>query len=105
MFGEPMRGILLDLDGVLYNSEEPIVGAAETIQWIKAGKIPHLYVTNTTSRGRSVLIEKFRRFGIEADPSQIMSPCVAAAEWLRARNDGESAFFVSPKALEEFEGI
>jgi len=100
-----MRGILLDLDGVLYNSEDPIEGAAETIQWIKAADTPYLYVTNTTSRGRSALIEKFRRFGISADRGQILSPCVAAAEWLRARSDGKAAFFVRPKALEEFEGV
>ncbi len=100
-----MRGILLDLDGVLYNSEEPIEGAAETIQWIKTKAIPYLYVTNTTSRGWSALIEKFRRFGIAAAPDRIWSPCVAAAEWLRAHGEGKAALFVRPKALEEFEGV
>jgi phospholysine phosphohistidine inorganic pyrophosphate phosphatase len=100
-----MRGILFDLDGVLYNSEEPIGGAADTVRWVKAKGIPHLYVTNTTSRGRSALVEKLRGFGIVADRNQIMTPCVAAAEWLRAHHEGAVALFVRPKTLEEFEGI
>ncbi len=100
-----MRGILFDLDGVLYNSEEQIEGAAETIRWIKANRIPHLYVTNTTSRGRSALIEKLGRFGVAADRDQIMTPSVAAAEWLRTQNNGRIALFVAPKALEEFERL
>jgi phospholysine phosphohistidine inorganic pyrophosphate phosphatase len=100
-----MRGILFDLDGVLYNSEEPIAGAAETIRWLKAKGIPCLYVTNTSSRGRSALIEKLHRFGIEADQRQIMTPCTAAAQWLRSHKNGKVALFVRPKTLEEFEGV
>jgi len=97
-----MRGILFDLDGVLYNSEEPIGGAAEVVRWAQAKGIPHLYVTNTTSCGRSELVDKLRRFGITADQGQIMTPCVAAAEWLRTRKEGKAALFLRPKALAEF---
>jgi phospholysine phosphohistidine inorganic pyrophosphate phosphatase len=100
-----MRGILFDMDGVLYNSEEPIAGAAETIRWLKAKGIPYLYVTNTSSRGRSLLVDKLHHFGIDADQGQIMTPCAAAAEWLRMRKDGPAALFVRPKTLEEFEGL
>jgi phospholysine phosphohistidine inorganic pyrophosphate phosphatase len=100
-----MRGILFDLDGVLYNSEEPIEGAAETLDWVTAKGIPHLFVTNTTSRGRSALVEKLARFGIQAGRNQILTPCSAAAEWLRTRKDGSVALFVTRKALEEFEGL
>ncbi|MBN1570761.1 MAG: TIGR01458 family HAD-type hydrolase [Acidobacteria bacterium] len=100
-----MRGILFDLDGVLYNSEEQIEGAARTVRWVNENGIPYLYVTNTTSRGRSVLIEKLRRFGIPAKRDQIMTPCVTAAEWMKIHGDGRVALFVSPKAIEEFEGL
>ena len=44
-----MRGILFDLDGVLYNGDEPIAGAAEAVEWVRGHQIPHLFVTNTTS--------------------------------------------------------
>jgi phospholysine phosphohistidine inorganic pyrophosphate phosphatase len=100
-----MHGILFDLDGVLYNSEEPIDGAADAVGWAQANNIPHLYVTNTTSRGRAALADKLRRFGIRTYQSRILTPCRAAAEWLRRRDDGAAALFVSPDARIEFEGV
>lgn len=100
-----MQAILFDLDGVLYNSDEPIPGAAEALAWVKAQQIPHLFVTNTTSRSREVLAEKLGRFGISADVSQILSPCVAAADWLRANGDGPIAVFVPPATRREFVGL
>jgi phospholysine phosphohistidine inorganic pyrophosphate phosphatase len=100
-----MRGILLDLDGVLYNSEEPIDGAAQTAGWIQANGIPHLFVTNTTSRGRAALAEKLARFGIPAGRDEILTPCNAAAEWLRKRHDGHTALFVDSRARVEFESV
>ena len=83
-----MRGILFDLDGVLYNSEEAIDGSADVVNWVQSENIPHLFVTNTTSRGRTELVQKLKSFGIKAELDQILTPCVAAAEWLRARSDG-----------------
>jgi phospholysine phosphohistidine inorganic pyrophosphate phosphatase len=100
-----MRGILFDMDGVLYNSEEAIEGAAETIRWVQSKNIPYLYVTNTTSRSRIHLVEKLKRFGIEASLDRIMTPCVAASEWLRMHSNGSVALFVSQKAFVEFDGL
>lgn len=100
-----MQGILFDLDGVLYNSETSISGAAEAVAWVQTKGIPHLFVTNTTSRGRAELAEKLNGFGIHADPSRILTPCTAAAEWIKKRNDGKTALFVAPRARTEFEQV
>jgi phospholysine phosphohistidine inorganic pyrophosphate phosphatase len=100
-----MQGLLFDLDGVIYNTEEPIDGAAETIAWVQRENIPHLFVTNTTSRGRTELTEKLQRFGIDAGRDRILTPCSAAADWLRDHAQGPAALFVPPAAYEEFHGI
>ena len=100
-----MRGILFDMDGVLYNSEDPIKGAAEALAWVRQKAIPHLFVTNTTSRGRDVLVQKLDRLGIQASRDSILTPCVAAIQWLREQPAGKVALFVAPKALSEFEGL
>jgi len=89
-----MQAILFDLDGVLYNSEEPIDGAADAVGWVQSKGIPHLFVTNTTSRGRTALLEKLHRLGIRAERHQIVPPCVAAAEWLKARVDRKAAVWL-----------
>ncbi len=55
-----LRGILFDLDGVLYNAGEVIAGAAESLTWTRRRQIPHLFVTNTTSRPR---LRQARNYG------------------------------------------
>src|SRR5262249_49913194 len=103
--GQDLRGILFDLDGVLYNSGALIPGAIEAVRWVRERGIPHLYVTNTTSRARAVLAAKLSAFGFEATESEILSPCVAAANWLRTRGSEPIALFVRPSTLSEFDGL
>jgi phospholysine phosphohistidine inorganic pyrophosphate phosphatase len=100
-----MRGILFDMDGVLYNAEEPIEGSTDVFDWIQSNNIPHLFVTNTTSRSRAHLVEKLNRFGIKAEPDEILTPCVVAAGWLRMRSHKPVALFVAKKAWTEFHGL
>jgi HAD superfamily hydrolase (TIGR01458 family) len=102
---DDVRGILFDMDGVLYNSGSLIPGAVETLEWVRIRAIPHLFVTNTTSRSRSALARKLEAFGIRAEESAILTPAVAAVEWLRANGSGDIALFVRPAAREEFAGL
>ncbi len=101
----PPQAILFDLDGVLYNAGQPIAGAAETIAWAWEKQIPHLFVTNTTSRPRSALVEKLARFGIETEASRIHTPAAAAVSWLQSQAAGKVALFLRRPARVEFEGL
>ena len=92
--GVEPRGILFDMDGVLYDADRPIAGAAETVGWVKSQAIPHLFVTNTTSRSRADLVHKLAGFGIDAAEPDILTPTGAVAEWLRADAKGSVAAFV-----------
>jgi phospholysine phosphohistidine inorganic pyrophosphate phosphatase len=100
---------LFDMDGVLYNDTVPIAGAREALEWVRREQMPHLFVTNTSSRSRSHLAEKLVRFGIAADLNQcandILSPPAAAGDWLRAHAEGPVALFVPEKARAEFAGL
>jgi ribonucleotide monophosphatase NagD (HAD superfamily) len=62
------------MDGVLYDADRPIAGAAETVGWVKSQGIPHLFVTNTTSRSREDLVHKLAGFAIDAAEPDIL-PC------------------------------
>jgi HAD superfamily hydrolase (TIGR01458 family) len=103
--GEPLRAILFDMDGVLYNSDTPIRGAAEALARVSGEGIPHLFVTNTTSQPRVALRDKLARFGIEASMEQILTPPVAAAHWLGTRADLRVALFVTKATQGEFVGL
>ena len=100
-----MRGVLFDMDGVLYNSDRPIPGAVEAVGWVRERAVPHLFVTNTTSRDRTVLVEKLRGFGLETTAEQILTPAVAVTQWLGQAGEGPVALFLRPATRREFAGI
>lgn len=100
-----MQALLFDMDGVLYNSEEPIPGAAEALAWVRSREIPHLFVTNTTSRGPGALAEKLTRLGMSANHSDIITPCEATADWLRSQGATRVALFLRPAARLAFDGL
>lgn len=96
------KALLIDLDGVIYEGERAVDGAVETVRWIRDEGIPCLFLTNTTSRPRSALVEKLAGLGVEADEDDILTPPVAAAAWLEERGVDTVAAFVPEATAAEF---
>ena len=69
-----MSAVLFDLDGVLYEGDKAIDGAAEAVDWFVANNIPHLFLTNTTSKPRSALVEKLFGYGITTNEDEYLTP-------------------------------
>jgi len=100
-----MRSLLIDLDGVLYEGDDPIPGAADAMDWLDVAAIPHVFVTNTTSRPRSAIVEKLAKLGISIGEDDILTPPVAAAAWLAENSHGPVALFVPEATRDEFTGV
>lgn len=95
--------ILFDLDGVFYQADQAIVGAVDVARWAKDKAIPHLFLTNTSSKPRSALVDKLAGFGIDTDESYLFTPPVAVVRWLQQNLAGEKiALFVPDKTKAEF---
>ena len=45
--------MLIDIDGVLTVSWQPLPGAVAALRWLRAAGLPLALVTNTTSRPRA----------------------------------------------------
>lgn len=97
-----MPGILFDLDGVFYVGDAPVPGAAEALHWVRREAIPHLFLTNTTSRPRSALVDKLAGMGIRVEAGEILTPPVAAGRWLREHGADDAALFVPEATRAEF---
>jgi phospholysine phosphohistidine inorganic pyrophosphate phosphatase len=100
-----MAALLIDLDGVIYEGNVLVTGARESIAWLEVERIAHLFVTNTTSRPRAALVQKLDRLGISVDPDRILTPPVAAVEWLGEHIDGPIALFVPEATRVEFQSL
>lgn len=97
-----MAAILFDLDGVLYEGNHAIEGACEAIDWFNKNNIPHLFLTNTSSRPRAALVDKLSAFGISTSVDQFLTPPLAAAHWLKNNTNGPVALFIPDATREEF---
>ena len=98
--------ILFDLDGVFYQGEQALPGATSVADWVREAGIPHLFLTNTTSRPRSALVKKLTGFGVHTDAAHILTPAVVAEAWCREHLHGRSPALFLPEATRaEFEGL
>ena len=80
-----MAAILLDVDGVLHVSGEPIPGGVEAVARLRAEGHRLRFVTNNSTRSRSTLVEELRSMGHELEDDDLQTTPTAAAEQLGGR--------------------
>ncbi len=79
-----ISGLLIDLDGVVYISNQAIPGAAEAITRLKTKNIPLRFVTNTTTMSQDSLHKKMVALGLPIEKHEIISAVQAAVLYLRS---------------------
>jgi HAD superfamily hydrolase (TIGR01458 family) len=80
-----MAAILLDVDGVLHVSGEPIPGAVEAINRLRADGHRLRFVTNNSTQSRADLAAEIRSLGLELEDEELQTTPSAAAERLGGR--------------------
>ncbi len=77
---------MFDLDGTLYVGGEPVAGAREAIEALKASGFEIRYVTNTTRIPRRAVVERMRSLGFAAEEREIFTPAWAASRLIGGRS-------------------
>jgi ribonucleotide monophosphatase NagD (HAD superfamily) len=80
-----MAAILLDVDGVLHVSGEPIPGAVEAVARLREVGHRLRFVTNNSTRSRAALASELREMGLELEDAELQTTPIAAAEQLGGR--------------------
>lgn len=88
-------GLLLDIDGVLAVSWEPLPGAVEAMSRLREQKIPFRLITNTTTKTRSDLAGTLRGAGFDVADDDVVTAVVATASHLRRAHPGAKVFVLS----------
>jgi phospholysine phosphohistidine inorganic pyrophosphate phosphatase len=100
-----VRALLVDLEGTVYQDRRLIPGAAEALAAAEARGIPHRFVTNTTSRPRSVIARELGEMGLCASPDSLFTAPRAAHALLEARGISRIDLLAAPRLLEDLPGI
>ena len=84
---ERPAGVLLDIDGVLVVSWDPVPGAVDAVARLRSGGVPVRFVTNTTSRSAGEIAASLRGVGFDLEDSELLT----AGDLTRALLDREFA--------------
>jgi HAD superfamily hydrolase (TIGR01458 family) len=101
-----VRGVLLDIDGVLTVSWKSLPGAVETIKVIREADLPLVLLTNTTSRSRGRIATLLSDAGFPIGPDDVLTPAAAVAAHLREHHEGARCLLLtSGDITEDLDGI
>ncbi len=102
----PIRGILLDIDGVLHVGMQPIPGAADTMHWLEQQGYLTCFVTNTTTQARATLAQRLSTIGLPIAVERLITAPVATASYIRQHYPGKRCWVLTKgDTLVDFAGI
>lgn len=78
-----VRGLLFDMDGVLYVEQQRIPGAAEVLEHIKRQGVPCRFITNRSTKSIDSLHTMLSAMGFPIKKDEILSSPYAAVLYLR----------------------
>jgi HAD superfamily hydrolase (TIGR01458 family) len=90
-----IEALLLDIDGVLAVSWEPLPGAIQAMSRLRDDGVPFRLITNTTTKTRHDLGETLRGAGFDVVDDEIVTAVVATATYLRATHPGAKTYVLS----------
>lgn len=90
-----VRGILLDIDGVLHISMRPLPGAAQTLEWLTREGYRTCFVSNTTTVACATLVQRLQEIGLPIVEENLVTAPVATANFLRQHYPGKRCWVLT----------
>ena len=96
------RGIVFDMEGVLHVGYEPLPGAVQALATLDAAGLPHVILTNTTSKTRASISERLGAMGMPYPADRIVTAGSATVAFLQRRHRGKRVLLLAePGAFAE----
>ncbi|WP_088815748.1 MULTISPECIES: TIGR01457 family HAD-type hydrolase [Listeria] len=97
---KPYDAYLIDLDGTMYRGGAVIPDAIPFVKTLNEKNIPHLFVTNNSTKTPEQVSERLNEMGIPATPEDVFTSAQATAAFMTQQTDERSVFFIGEKGLE-----
>ena len=78
-----LRGLVLDMDGVLWRDEEAIGNLPQTFDTIRELGLSFVLATNNSSKNVDEYLAKLAGFGVFLEPKHILSSAMATLAYLK----------------------
>jgi HAD superfamily hydrolase (TIGR01458 family) len=100
--GKAIKGVMFDLDGVLYVGNTPIAGAIEAVNAIKAKEKICRFVTNTSTLSLTSIQKKINALGFNVGQDEIISAPQAALNFLKSQKDPVCRLLLADDVKKDF---
>jgi 4-nitrophenyl phosphatase len=82
-----IRGLIIDMDGVLWHGTKPIPGLTEFFQILRSKQIRFILATNNASLTPEQYVAKLAGMGVAVELNEIMTSALATALYLSQQTD------------------
>ena len=89
-----IRGLILDMDGVLWRGPQPIGDLKSIFYRIKISGWKVAFATNNATRSTGQYVEVLKSFGLEVEPWQVINSATAVASYLKERFPGGGPVYI-----------
>ncbi len=93
------RGIICDMDGVIYHGNRLLPGVKEFVDWLYANNKQFLFLTNSSERSPRELQQKLARMGLDVDEKHFYTSALATAKFISSQAPGCSAYVIGAPGL------
>lgn len=80
-----LKGLVIDMDGVLWHGETPLPGLHEFFDVLKQRQIKFVLATNNNTQTPEGFVQKARKMGVEVRPDQVVTASVATVHYLSSK--------------------
>ena len=91
------KALFLDLSGVLYEGDQRVPGATQTVNWAREKGFVLRFVTNTATKTDRFIIDRLVRLGIPIHDGELFTAPTAARNYIRHR--GLRPFLIVHEAI------
>jgi len=102
---EGVRGLLIDLDGVLYVEEDPIPGAVQALERLRGSALALRFVTNTTAHSRERTLGRLARLGLPVAANELITPAGLAVRHCQERGHRRVALIMNEEVKHDFAAL
>jgi len=90
-----LQAVIMDMDGVLWRSENPLNGMQEFITFLHEQEIPFALATNNSGKTRADYLAKFGRMDVHTiQAEQLVTSGTATASYLQANYPPQTPIYV-----------
>ncbi len=93
------KGIICDMDGVIYHGNRLLPGVREFVEWLHREDKSFLFLTNSSERSPKELRLKLMRMGLDIDEKHFYTSALATAKFVSSQAPGSSAYVIGGPGL------